>query len=236
MDKKVHRISKQDRMDGLAESTILRLQQVLENEFEGNTHKIDDCVIDLNFAKSLGMSMDETVGDPKTMKARYRKALKAIKSLRRALSEFEVPEIETLDDLVEGFEADKVLAKYNVSTSDSGSSGLYGTTIYETHELLNVLEHVIQHAVRRIKVPRGAKPKERMRLLSLCTKEALEDCGVRVTVYDDGVFFTVLSILFEECFKDAGPDAHRRHGVYALKVDLHEMHDIKRLPPGSLYT
>ena len=178
------------------------------------------------------------VGDPKQVRRRYSKALAAIKKLEDALGEFGVPEIETLDDLIEGFEDDETLSKFNVSVADPSVNSTYGITLYETRELLKILGYTIQHALKRITVPRGAKPKAQERLLAVVTKEALEDRDIKLTTYDDGIFFTILSIMFEACFDNPSSDAHRRHGAYALKVDLVDVneHDIKYLPPGSVIT
>jgi len=237
MAKVVAKINKARFFDGFSEDTIKRLSEVLSGEFDGDEDKIDDCLFGLYCAKCYSVSIEQ-VGDPKQVRRRYSKALAAINKLEDALDEFGVPEIESLDDLIEGFEGDETLSKYNVSAADPSVIGTYGITLYETRELLRILGHTIQHALKRITVPRGAKPKEQKRLLAVFTKEALEDRDIKLTTYDDGIFFTVLSIMFEECFDTPRSDAHRRHGAYALNVDLVDMneHDIKYLPPGSVIT
>ncbi len=223
--------------DGFSEDTIKRLFDVLSGELDGDEDKIADCLYGLYCAKCYAVSI-EVVGDPKQVRRRYSKALAAIKKLEDALGEFEVPEIESLNDLIEGFEDDETLSKFDVSVADPSVSDFYGITIFETRELLRILGHTIQHALKRITVPRGAKPKEQERFLAVFTKEALEDRDIKLTTYDEGTYFTILSIMFEECFDRPRSDAHRRHGAYALSVDLIDMneHEIKYLPPGSVNT
>ena len=237
MAKTMIKINKARFFDEFSEDTIKRLSNVLHAEFDGDEDRIDDCLFGLYCAKSLVVSIEQ-VGDPKLMKRRYTKALSAIKNLENALIDFDVPEMESLKDLIGGFEDDEILAKFDVSVSDSSISNIYGVTIYETRQQLVILGHTIQHALNRIIIRRGAKPKEKERYLAVFTKEALEERDVKLSSYDDGIFFTILGILFEECFDNPGPEAHRRHGAYALDVDLVslEEHDIKYMPPGSVIT
>lgn len=237
MSKFFLKIDKARWLDGFSEETIRQLSDVLKVELNRDNEKIEDCIFDLYSAKSSAMSIEE-VSNPKLMKGRYTKTLSAIRTLEKSLSAFHTPEIETLSDLIEGFEADETLAKFDCSKSNSDINGVYGITIYETRQQLTVLARAIEHALSRIKVPRGAKPKEHERYLALYVKEALEDRKITLSTYDDGIYFKVLAILFEECFDNSGAEAHRRHGAFALKCDLVDIdeHDIKYLPPGSVDT
>ena len=231
MDKTMIKINKARFFDGFSEDTIKRLSDVLHAEFDGNEDRIDDCLFGLYCAKRLTVSIEQ-IGDSRLMKRRYTKVLGAIKSLEIALGDFDVPEIKSLNDLIEGFDDDEILAKFDVSIASPSMSGIYGVTIYETRQQLRILGHTIQHALNRINVPRGAKPKEKERYLSIFTKEALEQRDIELSTYDDGVYLTILGIMFEECFDDPGSEAHRRHGAYALCVDLIALdeHDVKYLP------
>ena len=108
----------------LSEETIKCLTGVLRQNFDWDEGKIDDCIMDLHGAKTLSICLE--MGDPKVIKRRYTKALGAIKKLDDALLDFEVPEIETLTDLVAGCVDDEILAKFDVAVTDQSINGTYG--------------------------------------------------------------------------------------------------------------
>jgi hypothetical protein len=108
-------------------------------------------------------------------------------------------------------------------------------TVYETRRQLQILAKAIELALKRISVPKGAKPKLRHKYLASFVADALREGGIKPTAYDDGIYFRVLEILFQACFDDVGPEAHRGHGEDALK-GYPDDHDIKYLPPGALDT
>lgn len=223
-----------------SEATKRQLLDVLDAKFDGDAGMIDEIMSELEFAKEFALD-GLPQADPKQIKSIYADTLQKIRSLESTLDDFGIMEIETLDDLLGGYDDDEELEGIWGREVDPKTGqlleGQYGLTIWGTRLRLKALTRALDIALHRIKILKGAKPKRRQRELAFYVRESLENLGVSLSHYDDGLYFNILEILFDDCFGDCGSDAHRRHGTFALSIDRDsDDHGIMYLPAGTVVT
>ena len=138
------------------------------------------------------------------------------------MKELGIYEIHALSNLIDEETVDDELAKFDRSTNIPEISGMYGVTLFELRQTMDILEKAIDNALRKIEIPRGARPNLEARFLALFILEVLLDREIKATTYDDGIYFRILSVAIADTFPELGEEAYRRHGAWALKIIEYE--------------
>jgi hypothetical protein len=210
--------AKRVKQQGFSSSSNQQLFDELVREFNGDSDRARLCVRTL-VTYSLCTEAILPPPDTRSIRERLLTTGKAAKRLRIELERLGVDEIEYVSAIATA-NSDEALHSGFVGTKvDDDNEQLADGTYLALRENLRAFEWAIGLAVSRISVTKGRRRNEKQIVLARFTCLILENFGISLSTYDDGIYMRILQILFEECFPGIGKDAHRRYGIEALKSE-----------------
>ena len=200
------------RFSRLSESDFEAIRQEFSSAGVKRGEDLEDAVTAIDWACCHAVNMED-YGDPTRLRNEIRAVADSVAKTLDAMSCLSLRSRLAIADA-----GSDELLETNQQIREYFGSGITGEGLSTLREKLEALSELSGYALNEIEVRRGPPINKIGRCLAFEIRSAISDLGLNPTSYDDGIYMKVLCVAMEALLPDSGPEAHQRHGIWALSV------------------